>query len=386
MKQLDMKNNISSLSTSGRKHAFYRERKPGAGGNQDRGLACQCLAYILALAVVCWAQALQADQAHRYRYHYVPLSDIELPPGFEEFTPTAIDESGRVYGAVWDSSSTAHVAVYAHRAVTVFQPGYPSVANNRGIMGGSVTDPDTGKSQAALFRRDHVKMIPFLPGETQTNVVSINDSDTALVWSEDPTGLVRDTYRLYSKGKILFSYQLPTSGNCLSCWRVNNLGVVTGTVTDPDLNAIRAIRFRPPLYKPQLLDPIGTDIDSSAFGINNSGKILGVSYSLFGDPTKNRYGIWNRRGHFQVFFEGINFFPIFNDNNLIVLSQNVDTDFNSYLVPAPGVRFNLVDLLDNPSAVPASLIQSVDINNRGDIIGYGDCTSPPCPTFLLRRI
>ncbi len=386
MKQLDMKNSISNLSTPGSHHAFYRDRTISAGRDQGRGLACQCLGYILALVLAWWAQALHADQSYGYRYHYVSLSDVELPPGFNQFSPSAIDNSGRVYGAVWDSSSVAHVAVYAHRAVTVLQPGYPSVANNRGTIGGSVTDSETGKSQAALFRRDRVKMIPFLPGETQTNVVSINDSNTALVWSEDPAGLVRNTYRLYSKGKTLFSYQLPTGSDCSSCWGVNNQGIVTGTIFDPDLNAFRAIQFRPPLYKPQLLDPIGSDTDSTSFGINNSGKILGVSNSFLGDPTKNRYGIWNRRGHFQVFFEGINFFALFNDSNLIVLSQNFDTDRNSYLVPAPGVRLNLVDLVDNPSAVTASfLTQAVDINDRGDIIGFGACASLPC-TFLLRRV
>lgn len=379
-------NYITGSSTVCRNKTACRDMAINTGGNQSRILSGKWLGYILALVVVWWAQALHADQSYGYRYHYVSLSDVELPPGYNQFAPAAIDNSGRVYGAVFDSSSVVHVAVYAHKTVTVFQPGYPVVANNRGTIGGAVTDAQTGKLQAALFRRDHVKMVPFLPGEIQTYVASINDSDTALVWSEDPNGLVRNTYRLYSKGKTLFSYQLPTGSDCTSCWGVNNQEIVTGTIFDPDLNAFRAIRFRPPLYKPILLDPIGSDTDSTSFGINNSGKILGVSNSYFGDLTKNRYGIWNRRGHFQVFFEGINFFALFNDNNLIVLSQNFDTDRNSYLVPAPGVRLNLVDLVDNPSAVTASfLTQAVDINNRGDIIGFGECTSLPC-TFLLRRV
>jgi hypothetical protein len=271
--------------------------------------------------------------------------------------------------------------------VTVFQPGNAVAANARGIIGGFVTDPQTGNLHAALFRGDQTEMIPFLPGEIKTYVLSLNDSDTALVWSEDPSGLNQNTYRLYRKGKTLFSYQLPTGSDCSSCWGVNNQGIVVGTIYDANLNAFRAIRFRPPYGEPLLLDPLPPDSDSTSFGINSSGYILGVSNAYLGDPSRNRYGVWNRKGNFKAYFEGINYYALFNDNNLIVLTQNFDTDFNSYLVPRPGVRLNVADLVDNPSTEVADLAQVIDINNRGDMIGYKVCFDLPCPPpFLLRRL
>lgn len=361
----------------------FKEELLNQGTRYSVWLSC-----VLALALGWWAQAAQADQSHEYYYHYISLSEVPLPTGFVQFNSTAIDDSGRVYGDIIDASYASHIAVYAHGTFTVLQPGNTSAVNARGTIGGFVfTDPVNFKFQAALFRGNSVKMIPFLPGDTSTRVLSLNDSDTALVWSEDPSGFNENTYRLYKKGKTLFSYQLPTGSDCSSCWGVNNQGIMVGTIYDPDLNAFRAVRFRHPYGEPQLLDPLKTDTDSTSFGINNSGYIIGQSNVFLGDPTKNHYGIWDQKGNFKSYFEGINYFALFNDKNLIVLTQNFDTDNNSYLVPRPGVRLNIEDLLDNPTEMEVELAAVVDINNRGDMTGYGcnvDFTF--CGSFLLRRV
>jgi hypothetical protein len=338
--------------------------------------------WVLVLILGLWAVVASA---HEYRYHYISLTEVPLPSGFVAFNPSAINDSGRVYGTAWDASFVdPHVAVYAGGAVTVLQPGNAGAANAHGTVGGHVTDPQTGKLQAALFRETKVEIIPFLPGEIQTFVVSLNNSDTALVWSEDPSGGNRNTYRLYSKGRTTFSFQLPTGSDCSGCWSVNNGGVVAGSIHDPDVNAFRAIQFRPPYGEPFVLDPLPTDSDSYPFGINSSGYILGSSNG--GDPTKTTIGVWDKKGHFKTYFEGINYFAFFNDQKLLVLTQNFDTDFNSYLVPEPGVRVNVEDLVDNPSSVEAPLAQVVGINNHGDMIGYGLCNDITCPLFLLKRI
>jgi hypothetical protein len=342
--------------------------------------------WILVLTLGLWAVVAQADE---FRYHYISLTEVPLPAGFVEFEIRAIKDSGRIYGTAWDASSVdPHVAVYADGAVTVLQPGHTLTANARGTIGGYVDDPQTGNRQAALFRRNQVELVPFLPGEDFTMVLSLNDSDTALVWSRDPSGLNRNTYRLYSKGKTTFRYQLPVGSDNSPGWGVNNQGAVAGNTVDvntPD-SEFRAIRFRPPYDESMLLNPLPTDNSSASFGINNAGYILGLSSIFFGDPAKNHYGVWDRKGNFKTYFEGINYFALFNDKNLIVLTQNFDTDFNSYLVPRPGVRLNVEDLVDNPTSVEAPLAQVVDFNNHGDMIGYGFCMSFPCPRFLLKRI
>ncbi len=76
---------------------------------------------------------------------------------------------------------------------------------------------------------------------------------------------------------------------------------------------------------------------------------------------------------------------LLNDQDLIVLTGNFDTDFDRYLVPKPGHRLTLEDLLDNPDDVEADLSQIVAVNGRGDMLGYGRCTELPCATFLLKR-
>jgi hypothetical protein len=331
------------------------------------------------------AFAAVAAQAQAYRYRYISLDEVRLPSGFVDFLPVAINDSGRIFGTARDASFVPHVAVYEGGAVIVLQPGRPVIVNARGTIGGSVTNPQTGKSQAALFRGTKVELIPLLPGDTQTSVVSLNDSDTALVWSQDPSGLNRNTYRLYSKGETIFRFQLPTGSDCTRCWGVNNQGIVVGIIYDANLNAFRAIRFRSPYGEPLVLDPLPTDSQSTSFAINNRGDILGVSNVFLGDPTRSHYGVWDRNGNFKTYFEGTTYFALFNGRNLIVLTENLDTDFNSYLVPRPGVRLNLESLLDNPTSVEAPLAQVIDINNRGDMIGYGLCTSF-CPKFLLRRL
>jgi hypothetical protein len=339
-----------------------------------------------ALAIILGLSATTAS-ADEFRYHYVSFTAVTLPPGFVDFIPTAIDDSGRVYGTASDASFVdPRIAVYTDGAVTVRQSGIPIVANARGTVGGYVIDPETGKLQAALFHGTTTQLIPLLPGEVQTRVVSLNDSNSVLVWSENPSGNVRNTYRLYNnRGEIIFRFQLPTGSDCSTCWGLNNQGIVVGTISDPSLNAFRAIRFRPPYREPQVLAPLSPDRDSASFAITNSGNVLGLSDTV-GDQTSHRIGIWDRKGHFTTYFDGIFFAAYMNNDNLIVLTGNYDTDFNSYLVPRPGVRLNLEDLVDNPGSVEAPLAQVIGINNRGDIIGYGSCTAIPCPTFLLRRM
>ncbi len=340
---------------------------------------------VLGLALAWWIPITHAEQSHEYHYRYISLSKVTLPSGFAQFTPVAIDDKRKVYGDIYDSSGVAHIAVYGDGVLHVLRPGNVLTVNARGTIGGYVTDPQTGNFQAALFRGNEVEIIPLLPGETKTFVQSLNDSDTALVRSEDPSA--PNTYRLYKKGETLFSYQLPTGSDCPGCWGVNNKGIVVGTIFDPNLNAFRAIRFLPPYNKPQLLNPLPTDSDTTSFGISKSGNIIGVSHVFLGDSTKNHYGIWDRQGNFKSYFEGINYFALFNNKNLIVLTQNFDTDNNSYLVPRPGVRLNIMDLLDNPADADVQLVAVVDINNHGDMTGYGcDVDFNLCGGFLLHRV
>lgn len=356
----------------------------GIGNSWLRFNSTQRPRWFMALMLSLWAII---GQAQDYRYHFISFSADLLPPGFVEYLfPMCIDDSGRVYGHVYDTSFVPHVAVYENGAVTVFKPGLVTSVNARGTVGGNIINPQTGNIQAALFRGNQVKKIPYLPGEINTSVISINDYGTALIRSEDPSGDNRATYRLYRNGKTFFSYQIPT-GSDVPSWRVNNSGVVNGNIGHDKVNSFRAIRFRRPYGEPQELDPLPTDTVTLSMDLDKYGNILGRSEDITNQTKPKHYGIWDRNGKFKTYYENaLNYEAEFNDNKLIVLTRNYNTDFNSYLVPRPGVRLNVADLVDNPSAEVADLADVVDINNRGDMIGYRICFDLPCPPpFLLQR-
>lgn len=326
--------------------------------------------------------AAQEDYAKKYRYHYISLSNVQLPAGYRYFQAFSIDDKGRVYGRMNDTSLNAHIAVYSNNAFTVFQQGgwlNPGVVNARGTTGGYLEE----QAQAALFRGNSKKIIPFLPGETFTQVVSLNDSETALVWSGDDYGINPIIYRLYdNKGKILFSYS--NGSDCPPCWGVNNQAVVAGAIFDSGLNAFRAIRFAPSYRNPQLLNPLPTDNNTVSSAINNAGNVLGLSYSSSNDIYHQHIGVSDRRGQFKSYFEGFGGSVLFNDSNLIVQTRNFD--HISYILPKPGVRLNLMNLVDNPADVSVyGLFTVTDINNRGDMVGYS-YGGGSINAFLFQRV
>ena len=75
---------------------------------------------------------------------------------------------------------------------------------------------------------------------------------------------------------------------------------------------------------------------------------------------------------------------LFNDNNLIVItyvSSPAAESGNSYLVPKPGVRLNLADLVENLPSGQGVLFIIQAMNNHGNMIGFGSTG-----TFLLERV
>jgi hypothetical protein len=339
--------------------------------------------WVLALAFGLWAVAAQA---HEFRYRYVPLDQVELPPGFIFFEAIAINNSGRVYGNAYECSNAAcdsilpHIAVYANGAVTVLQPGFVHTANERGIIGGSVLiDPMNSIEQAALFHGDQVELIPPQPGEVTSFVIALNDRGTALVRSDDALG--QPTYALYHNGQTTPLGFGPNVTRPFATG-MNNQGTISGT--DPFIGGSRGFRFDPRTGETTVLNPLPGESYAWGLGINNRGDVIGYSFVDFG--LREEIGVWDHEREFKTYFvEGIPEFPtlssslLFNDNNLIVITFT--TDNKSYLVPKPGVRLNLAELVENlPLGGNLSFIQ--DINNGGDMIGFDFGGG----IFLLKRI
>jgi hypothetical protein len=349
------------------------------------------LVSILALTLGLFAIAVQAQD---FRYRYVSLDGVELPPGFLFFDPIALNDSGRVFGTAYECFTTIcesivpHVAVYAKGSVTALQPGFAYAVNERGTVGGSVlTDPVNFTEQAALFRGHQVELIPPQPGEFTSFVTALNDSDSALVTSYDV--LFQPTFVLYKSGQSIVLDFGPTVTN-VSRLAINNNGVISGTQGVSLCDGATAFRFDTRTSETTLLTPLATESAGWGLDVNNRGDVLGYSFVCGGIE---RIGVWDRHGEFQTYFtEGIPEFPTisnelqFNDNNLIVITRVSSPDAESlkksYLVPKPGTRLNLADLVKNlPSGLNLSAI--VDINNHGDMVGLDFLGGGG---FLLERI
>ncbi|MFP3565482.1 hypothetical protein [Paraburkholderia sp. SIMBA_030] len=99
-------------------------------------------------------------------------------------------------------------------------------------------------------------------------------------------------------------------------------------------------------------------------------------------PYHERIGVWGRNGVFYTAFVETDSSNrlLFNDNKLIVITL-ISGSHISYIVPRPGVRLNLADLVVNlPVGQDLRLI--TDLNNHGDMIG----SSSTGANFLLQRL
>lgn len=346
---------------------------------RSRWLKGRCGLLVLALAL--WPAVAQAQT---YRYHYVSLAELELPSGFIFFDPIAMSNGRHVYGNAYregppDGPWISYVSVYTNGRLAIFQPGIVYTASEGGTMGGSVlTDPDNFLEQAALFRGDRVEIIPRWPGEISSFVSAMNDSGAALVVSYDSS--FQKSLLLYRHGRLTQLDFGPTVLNP-SMLAINNHGTISGTQGPSLIDRTTGFRFDPRTGDVQLLEPVQvappdpTEV-AWALGINQRGDVLGYS---FVSGRKERIGIWDRDGVFTTYFvEGTPEFPtvsnslLFNDSGLIVITfvTRPSDDRNSYLVPEPGVRLNLADLVYDkpPDMAPLWIVN--DLNNHGDMIGY----------------
>ena len=337
---------------------------------------------VLALILGLWPVLLQAQGL---RYHYVGLDQASLPAGFVFFSAAAINDSGRVCGTAFDESFDSHVAVYQNGAVTVLQPDLSSLSqtvNAQGTIGGAViTDQVNFYTQAALFRGSQVEFIPRLPGEITSSLVALNDSGMALVDSLDANFV--DTFAIYKNGRVT-PIDFGPDVSFPFFLSMNNDGIISGTTFSQQSFTYFGFRFDTRTGLTTLLYPIAGDPDAWALSINNRGNILGYSF-VFG--ATERIGVWDRSGLFTPYFvEGTPQIPtvsnrlLFNDNNLIVIRDLSTLPRTSYIVPRPGVRLDLADLVEN---LPAgqNLAFTIGINNHGDMIGFGEQGG-----FLLVRV
>jgi hypothetical protein len=335
-----------------------------------------------------WPVSARAAEFH---YHYVALDQIELPTGVAHFFPAALDKRGRVYGTAC-KEETCNIAFYKDKVLTVAGPGNVSVVNSGGTVGGYVvTDRQPFAYQAAVFYRNQLEpeLIPPQPGEVYGDLLTLNDRNDALVESYDVTGsFIGHVFsgkprRGEPRVATLLDFDLLTDGliahasfpsRNFTGKFLNKKGMLAGRCCGGAFESARAFRYDTRTRREEILAPLEGDRLAWGMGINKRGDVLGYSFVL--SPYHENIGVWDRSGHFKTYFtetissDGL----VFNDNNLIVIT--LAPGDKSYLIPGPGGRVNLADLVEDMPA-GRTLRWVYDINNHGDILGDG---------FLLERL
>lgn len=298
---------------------------------------------------------------------FLQVDVTAAPAGLDGWSPFGLSDAADVYGDGF-SCNAQGVCLFVllrrspqGRFVTVARNFVGNDVNAGGDVGGCVIDPVTQASQAAIARASgRIELIPKLPGETSSCVDQLSNNRIAVVTSVDQASTV--TVYVWDRGRIL-----PFTVADATITDINDRAQITGIIQTPGAN--RAYRFDAFAQTTTVLEPVPPDPNAWGMAINQAGDVLGYSFTF--DGTE-RIGHWNLRNLFEVsFVEGTPQFPtvsnqlVWNERGVIIISFSLN-DPNTYLVPRPGVRLALADLVINgPTDTTLFVFQE---NNSGDFV------------------
>ena len=313
------------------------------------------------------------------KLRYKQFDITAAPENVDGWFPRGLSDQGEVIGQAFDCNEDFTVCsqiVLKRRldgGFTELERNFViNDVNSRGDSGGCTSDPVTFQGQAGIVHVNGVlELIPPLPGEMSSCVSRVSDSGIAFVASTDPN-FVTSVY-VFDHGKIR---PFPVVNSTVN--DINDKAELAGIqFTEP---GNRAYRFDARTQTTTILQPVPPDPQSWGFAINRQGEVLGTSFDF--DGSIQRIGKWNRKNQFETFLVATPAFisnsVIWNEAGLIVVSAN--SDDNTYLVPSPGVRLNLADLVKNGPV--ASALQAIAVNQRADIVAASLADGS---AFLFRR-
>lgn len=332
-----------------------------------------------------------AVRATSYRYDYVLWN--EVMPQTETFisSPAAITNDGKIYfDYINFETSECGIGYYFNGSISIvtsgllpdncrillpFTPDRAAVTEAGRVGGVTFISFDDYTYQSTIFRQNRIELIPRLPGELESNIIDFANGGAALVRS---LGTSFNGYALYRRGEIA-ALNLPIE-SALSL-RMNKHGLISGRGRVGTLD--RAFRYDTNISELVTLEPLPTEQKSWGLGINKHGQVVGYSFNTGG---YERIGFWNLNNQFEEYYvQGPPFDNVLsnqlliNDRGWIVATQA--STRTSYLYPRPELRLNLGDLVNNrPANLNIDLI--LDLNNRGDMLGYDQEDGH----FILKRI
>ena len=341
-----------------------------------------------AAAVALTAVTAHAD-SNAIQYRYIPLDQATVPAPFvaNTFSPVAI-YGDTVTGTLYDDSYNPVVAVWHKGAITIGPAGYADVANSLGLIGGSPPSPST---QAALFFGNTTIAIPPRPGQDAASVVGLSLGGLALVDSDNYSS--GTTFAYYFAGQqTVIDFGVPNPLPINSTF-MNDFGFIAVEEYTASLYPQSGYRYSPITEKSTPLPPYAGDPLVLVQGINIRNEVLGYSFTSNGPDYYERVGVWNAAGVFETYYyETISTnMLVFNDLNQIVITNPNPAFFfgpyngTSYLVPEPGTRLDLANLVVN---LPAGLYLDsiVAIDNKGNMTGYAEDDNYNVYPFWLKPL
>jgi uncharacterized membrane protein len=327
-------------------------------------------------------EAESSINAKQLQYEAVDIT--AAPAGQDFWFPVGPSDKAEVYGTGFDCDDEYLVCTFTlfklqtnGQFASLEQNFSASDVNGNGDVGGCViTDSVSFFGQAAIRSANgKLQVLPRLVDEVSSCVNFITESGLVLVTSFTATYDV--TVYVFDKGRTTV---ITPPGSILD---INDRGQIAGIVFD-DPEGNRAYRFDSSTQTTTILDPVSPDPHSWGQAINKHGEVLGYSFIF---SAIERIGKWNRRNQFETsFVEGTPEFPTisnklnWNEAGLIVISQTTVTDGGTYLVPAPGIRLNLADIVVGPP--PSDRLVAQQLNKDDDFTAQSLLDGR---LFLLRR-
>jgi hypothetical protein len=297
---------------------------------------------------------------------YTQVNITAGPPTEDGWFPRGLSEDGEVIGQAFDCNADFSVCKQDlikrrnNGQFTVLAANFfVNDVNSHGDAGGCTYDPVTTLGQAGIVRENgQLELIPRLPGEMSSCVSKVSDAGVAFVTSTDPNFV--ESVFIFDHGR-----NRPFTVSNSDVGGINDHAELAGTLFN-DHAPIQAYRFDSRAQTTTLLRPASSDQAASGFAINRQGEVLGTSFTF--DGSTQRIGKWNRNAQFETSLVATPAFiansVTWNEQGLIVASNT--SDGNTYLVPSPGEKLNLADLVKNPPA--ASPLDVIAVNGHADIV------------------
>ena len=308
------------------------------------------------------------------------ITDLDTLLGNGDIYVSGINNSGQIVGSLYINANESHAFLYSDGVMTDLGtlPGYmlssSTAINESGqIVGTLLRNVYDNQLHAFLYCDGTMIDIGNLPDGSYITPYDINDSGDIICYGGSTHGVI-----LYSDGTMK-----PIGGDNFDvAYGINNSGQIVGQLYIPYLEHSHAA-----LYSGGMMTDLGTlgGVYSEAYGINNSSQIVGQSEILSGLARAFSYSdgtmidLGTLPGDNQSRAIAIN-----NSGQILGISFNPDGSSRGFLYRG-GKMTGLLTLI-NPD-LGWSFLNPVGINDRGQIIGFGNRTNAyGSRAFLMTRV